>query len=837
MIHTRPALLCLLFGHLASLVYAQGSAEDYERADRLRERIRGKVLNERLDVTWSAADQFVAFQQAMPNGEVQYWRIDCQTGERTVAFDAPRLAQRLNLKPEELNLASWELDPEGRHLTFVFEGQRRSCDLESYEIVAADDVDQRASNAVRTLQRIRPSGSNGPETSVKFVNRLDHTVLLFWIQANGRPAEYGSINAGESRDQHTFANHSWLVTHTNGEPLAAFQATAVMGEAVIDQNSPKPREFRRRRTDRSVEAQSPDGKYVAEIKDHNVVLRLLGNAEENATDHEVTLSDDGSAEDFYTNQIIWSPNSKYLVCVKTTKGQGRQIQMIESAPDDQLQPKLITIDYDKPGDAIPVPRPTLFDVTTGKRVQLDETSFANAWSINQIRWSEDGSHFTFLFNQRGHQVLRVIKVDAAAGAVQTLIDEASQTFVDYAHKVFYRHVGDNVIWMSERDGWNHLYRFDAKTGELRNQITQGNWVVRSVEEVDEQNQSIEFYASGVYADQDPYYLHYCRVNMDGTGFQILTDGDGTHEVEYSPEGKYLLDRYSRVDMAPVTELRTATHGRLIATLAKADATELKQELGRLPERFTAKARDGQTDIFGVIFRPSQFDSKQTYPVIEKIYAGPHGSHVPKAFSAYHGAQEMAELGFFVVQIDGMGTSDRSKAFHDVCWQNIGDAGFPDRRLWIQAAAEKYPQMDLQRIGIFGGSAGGQNALRALLAHGDFYHVAVADCGCHDNRTDKIWWNELWMGWPIENHYEEQSNVTQAHRLQGKLLLIVGEVDQNVDPASTMQVVDALIKADKDFDLLIMPGVGHGAAGTKYGTRRQRDFFVRHLLHREPRWIR
>ncbi|MEZ6120753.1 MAG: S9 family peptidase [Pirellulaceae bacterium] len=198
---------------------------------------------------------------------------------------------------------------------------------------------------------------------------------------------------------------------------------------------------------------------------------------------------------------------------------------------------------------------------------------------------------------------------------------------------------------------------------------------------------------------------------------------------------------------------------------------------------------------------------------------------------------MAELGFIVVQIDGMGTSHRSKAFHDVCWQNIGDAGFPDRRLWIQAAAEKYPQMDLERIGIFGGSAGGQNALRALLTHGDFYHVAVADCGCHDNRMDKIWWNELWMGWPIGSHYEEQSNVTQAHRLQGKLLLIVGEIDQNVDPASTMQVVDALIKADKDFDLLIMPGVGHGAAGTKYGTRRQRDFFVRHLLQKEPRWIR
>ncbi|MEZ6120755.1 MAG: hypothetical protein R3C28_29840 [Pirellulaceae bacterium] len=246
MIRRSPALLCLLLCHVASLVFAQGSAEDYERADRLRERIRGKVLNERLDVTWSEADQFVLFQLALPNGGFQYWRIDCQTGERTTAFDAQRLAQQLDVKPEGLNLASWELDQDGRRLTFVFDGQRRSCDLESYEVATAgEDAADASASAVRILNRIRPSGDNGPETSVQFVNRLDQTVLLFWIQANGRRAEYGVINAGESRDQHTFANHVWLVTNTDGEPLAAFQATAVMGEAVIDVNSPKPREFRK----------------------------------------------------------------------------------------------------------------------------------------------------------------------------------------------------------------------------------------------------------------------------------------------------------------------------------------------------------------------------------------------------------------------------------------------------------------------------------------------------------------------------------------------------------------------------------------------------------------
>ena len=195
---------------------------------------------------------------------------------------------------------------------------------------------------------------------------------------------------------------------------------------------------------------------------------------------------------------------------------------------------------------------------------------------------------------------------------------------------------------------------------------------------------------------------------------------------------------------------------------------------------------------------------------------------------------MAELGFIVVQIDGMGTSNRSKAFHDVCWKNLGDAGLPDRIAWIKAAAAQYPYLDLSRVGIYGGSAGGQSAVGALLAHGDFYKVGVADCGCHDNRMDKIWWNELWMGWPVGPHYAEQSNVTNAHKLSGKLLLIVGELDHNVDPASTMQVVNALIKADKDFDLLVVPGGGHGIAESPYGTRRRSDFFVRHLLGVEPR---
>jgi dipeptidyl-peptidase-4 len=387
--------------------------------------------------------------------------------------------------------------------------------------------------------------------------------------------------------------------------------------------------------------------------------------------------------------------------------------------------------------------------------------------------------------------------------------------------------------MSERDGWNHLYVFDSKTGDLKRQLTKGNWLVRAIDRLDEETGQIWFRALGIYADQDPYHVHYARVNLDGTGLVKLTEGDGNHTIRYSPDRRFLIDSYSRVDLAPVTELRKVEDGKLVAEVERGDDSALRSEGWAVPERFVSKARDGKTDIHGVIFRPTNLDSSKKYPVIEQIYAGPQGAFVPKTFLPMHRTQALAELGFIVVQIDGMGTNWRSKAFHDVCSKNLGDAGFPDRILWMKAAAAKYPYLDLERVGLYGGSAGGQNALGGMLFHGDFYKAAVADCGCHDNRMDKIWWNEAWMGWPIGPHYTEQSNVTNAHKLKGALLLTVGELDHNVDPASTMQVVAALIKANKDFELIVFPGADHGAGSSPYGERRKRDFFVRHLRGVEP----
>ena len=281
-------------------------------------------------------------------------------------------------------------------------------------------------------------------------------------------------------------------------------------------------------------------------------------------------------------------------------------------------------------------------------------------------------------------------------------------------------------------------------------------------------------------------------------------------MEWSLGDRYFLDTWSRVDLPPVTELRNSETGKLVCALEEAEASEvLAARGGQWPRRLTAYGRDGTTHIYGIIHFPKDFDPSKKYPVVEEIYAGPQDFYTPKAFAANYGvAEKMANLGMIVVQCDGMGTSGRSKAFHDVCWKNLRDAGFLDRIAWIKEAAKKIPQMDLSRVGIFGGSAGGQNAMAALLWHNDFYKVAVADCGCHDNRMDKIWWNEQWMGWPVDKSYEENSNVINAKLLKGKLMLIFGEMDDNVDPASTMQVVNALEKANKTFDLVIVTGAHH-----------------------------
>jgi dipeptidyl aminopeptidase/acylaminoacyl peptidase len=575
---------------------------------------------------------------------------------------------------------------------------------------------------------------------------------------------------------------------------------------------------------------SPDGEMEAFVRDHDVYIRPADSSEAEAR----ALSYEGAPGDGYqTGSITWSPDSEKIAAFRVDMAPERMINYVVSSPDDQLQPKAYACPYPKPGDEVDQRQPVLFNVESGAQTVVDDALFPDQFNLSNLKWWEDGRGFTFEYNQRGHQVYRVIEVDAETGEPRALISEEPETFFDYSGKKFRHDVenGEEIIWMSERDGWNHLYLYDGRSGEVKTQITDGEWVVRGVDHVSEEERQIYFHASGRREGRDPYFVHYYRVNFDGTGLTRLTDGHGTHDVSYSPDRAYYVDTWSRVDQPPVSQLRRTEDGDVLMTLEEADASALYETGWSPPEVFTAKGRDDSTDIWGIIVRPTDFDSTKKYPVIEQIYAGPQGAFVPKSFSPLESMQALAELGFIVVQIDGMGTSHRSKAFHDVAWRDLADAGFPDRIDWHQAAAEKYPAYDTSRVGIYGTSAGGQSALGGLLFHPEFYDVAVSASGSHDNRMDKIWWNEQWMG-TLGPHYAAASNVEHVDQLQGELLLIVGEVDRNVPPTTTLQVADALIEAGKTFDLLFMPGRGHTSGG-EYGKVRRFDFFAEHLLDVDP----
>lgn len=575
---------------------------------------------------------------------------------------------------------------------------------------------------------------------------------------------------------------------------------------------------------------SPDGKREAYISEGNLWVTDL------TTEVSKQLSYDGTDYEYYSSDIIWSPDSKKLVSCRYRPGGDRKLLLISSSPKNQLQPLTYSYDYPKPGDALPIRRPVLFIPDEDKQITFDVPNVEQQYSLGRIDWDENSEYFTFHFNRRGHQQYVVYSGDIN-GRLYPIVDERADTFI-YYNKISANWLkkGKELLWVSERDGWSHLYLYDVPSGKVKKQITSGEWVVKDVIHVDEDNRTVIIKACGMDKNEDPYLEKYYKVSLDNEKLTALTPENANHSVTFSSDYKYMVDSYSRVDLKPSVVVRSVINGNVIYKPENQPDISKAVEAGwRVPEVFTAKGRDGVTDIWGVIIRPANFDPNKKYPVIEYIYAGPHDSHVPKSFSMVHRCSELSELGFITVMIDGMGTANRSKAFHDVCWQNLKDAGFPDRIAWIKSAAEKYPEMDIEKMGIYGTSAGGQNAMGALLFHPEFYKVGVASCGCHDNRMDKMWWNEQWMGYPIGKHYAESSNVVNAHLLEGQLMLMLGELDNNVDPSSTLQVVNELIKHNKEFEFVILPGAGHTDGG-KYGERKRRDFFVKHLLNEKtPDW--
>jgi dipeptidyl aminopeptidase/acylaminoacyl peptidase len=827
-----------------SSIHAQGTLADYQRAHDLSAKAFDLVVNVPGTAHWIGDEHRFWYAKSVKGGN-DFVLVDADAATRRSAFDQAKLAAAISAVTGQpytaltLPFAPVRLrpgirppaEPRGKtsplkfkdneqSIEFGVKGSLYTCKFSDYTCAKAGPIPKEnrwdGEYAPEDPSQLSPelaSENNGGDPVDGIAYRLPSP------QAGGNDAQ-----GEDGRPQRPCAKKPDAPDAQDDEHPDEHPG---VGSRILGQGPQPPR----------TTCGSFDGQSEAFIQNFNVFIKPKGDAP------AYPISFDGTENDAYTFETLaWSPDSKKLVAYHVRPGFDRLVTYIESSPADQIQPKTTTIHYAKPGDPVDTASPVLFDVATKKSIQIDNALFPNPFDLTEPVWWKDSRGFTFEYNQRGHQAYTVIEVNAQTGAARPLIAETTKTFFYYSDLGpglsagrRYRHDvddGTEIIWASERDGWEHLYLYDGVTGKVKNQITKGDWLVRNVNYVDDKKRQIWFEAGGSIAGQDPYFTQYYRINFDGTALTRLTDADGMHTASFSHDHAFYVDSWQRVDLAPIAQLRRTSDQKVVMDLDRGDTTALRAAGFRAPEVFVAKGRDGKTDIWGTITRPLHFDPKKKYPVIENIYAGPQGSFVPKTFSPLAPDQSLAELGFIVVHIDGMGTSNRSKAFHDVAYKDLADAGFPDRILWHKAVAAKYPYYDISRIGIFGTSAGGQSSMGALLFHPEFYKVAVSNSGCQDNRMDKMWWNEQWMSWPIGPQYAASSNVDNAYRLQGKVLLVIGEMDTNVDPASSLQVVNAFVKAHKHFDMLYIPGQNHGV-GSLSDEHYRDDYFVRNLLGVDP----
>lgn len=597
------------------------------------------------------------------------------------------------------------------------------------------------------------------------------------------------------------------------------------------------------------EALSPDKRWVALVKEHNLYLRNV------STGTMVQLTQDGVPGWDYATPlpslrlmvdqrtedveqpaaVFWSPDSTKFVTYRIDSRNSGRFTSIQFVPPDQLRPRSFTYVYPLPGEVLAKATPIIFDVPSGKRIEVQTAPLELPFQDGpDFDWFPDSKNFYYDYDERGYKAKELRVVDGSSGEQKVLIREQSDTYVDPG-ETFYRFANDlgQILWSSERDGWNHLYLYSGKSGELENQITRGNWAVREIDHVDESNRKVYFLGNGREKNEDPYQTHLYSIDLDGKDLRLLSPEHANHSISMSPDGTFFVDSYSRPDLPGEAVLRRSKDGSDVRVLEKADASGL-QTGWKFPEPFQGKATDGVTDIYGLIWRPSNLDRSKKYPVIEQVYAGPQGFFVPKTFASAFRLQSMAELGFVVVMVDGRGTAGRSRAFHQFSYRNLGGA-FEDHVALIKQMGERYPYMDLTRVGIYGTSAGGYGAAHAMLMFPDFYKVGVTISGDHDARLDKAWWNELYQGYPTRDDYVAQSNVTIADRLKGHLLIEHGDIDDNVHPVETMRLVDALMKANKSFDMLFVPNMFHGESGEHalYLVRRRWDYFVQYLLGVTP----
>lgn len=596
------------------------------------------------------------------------------------------------------------------------------------------------------------------------------------------------------------------------------------------------------------ELASPDKKKIAFIKDYNIYLKKVGENSEKqlSTDGNPLLSygtsiswyfvknESANQRDQFEINASWSPDSRYLICAKYNRKYAKSLYMYQSSPKDGFRAEIHSYERPIAGDKdLTRISYTIFDTETGTKIKCDLPE-NGVFLEYGFRWLNNTKAYTTRY-YRGYQKRELLELDIITGKSRIIISESSETYVDPNMLVYHlTKESKEVIWSSEKEGWHQLYLYDYATGKLKNKITTGEYVVREICKVDEKKRKIYFRACGK-EQGDPYYNYLYTVNFDGSGLKLLSPENAYHICSISPNTKYIFDNYSRVDLPDKFVIRSSKNGKLIMKVDETDIEDIVKMGWQVPEMYTVKARDNKTDIYGVIYRPFNLDSKKRYPVIDGTYSGPHTIRSPKTFrrALVNMDVPMAQLGFVIVTVDGLGSAFRSKEFHDFSYKNLGDIGCEDHIKAIKGLSVKYPYMDIENVGIYGHSAGGYDSTHALLIHPEFYKAGVSSAGNHDHRSAKAWWPELYMGFPVDKHYDEQSNFFLADKLEGKLLLVHGNMDNNVNPAASMRMADALITANKDFELLMIPGCDHGSVYyNKYFLRKRWDFFVKHLMHKE-----
>ena len=600
---------------------------------------------------------------------------------------------------------------------------------------------------------------------------------------------------------------------------------------------------------------SPDGKQAAHIRDFNLWVRDLTTG----TDKQLTtdgVKDYGYATDNagwrFSNRpvLAWSPDSKKIATFRQDQRQTGEMYLVNTAVG---HPTLLAWKYPLPGDDhITMIERVVIELDGPRVVRLemppdqhrsticDDILCGGEWV--DVQWNPDGSQVSFVSTSRNHQQANMRVADAATGRIRDVLEEKGETFLESGNgRANWRYLpkSNEAIWFSQKDNWGHLYLHDLATGKVKHQITAGEGNVTQLLYVDEQNRLLYFQGVGRERGRDPYFRHFYRASVDGKPAQLLTPEDGDHDISLSPSARYFVDNYSKPDVPSVSVLRDAA-GKVVLALEKMDISRLSATGWKPPMPITVKDRGGVGELYGLLYRPTNFDPAKKYPIVNRIYPGPQtGSVGSRQFSPARGdSQALAELGFIVVEIDGMGTPWRSKRFHAAYYGNMGDNTLPDQVAGMKELATRYPWIDIDRAGIYGHSGGGFATAAAMFRYPDFFKVGVSQAGNHDNRVYEDDWAEKWQGLLEKRpdgttNYDNQANQLVAHNLKGKLLLAHGSMDSNVPFYSTLLVVDALIKANKDFDLIIFPNRGHGFGNEPYMVRRRWDYFVRHLLGAEP----